>query len=130
MWQWNGVNGGKCSKEGKGGKGHNGEWLASWHRPLYFTMAAQIHEHLKWAKANTIKDKPYVLVLGYLHRTVGPFKAFMSSIFSSDEVNVAIPDGLDVTTVTSSHGRTPSILHLFKHRRTINAQNFDQHRGI
>ena len=50
-------------------------------------------------------------MLGCLTCTVAPLKEFLAWLFDPDEVQVA--------TVDSSRGRTASIVHFAKHRRTV-----------
>ncbi len=93
----------------------------AWHENLYHAMANHIYYDVEWAAANDSKVMPRALVLGCLHRTVGPLKAFLSQLFKEEEVEVA--------TVDSSRGRMAPIVHFVKHRRTVDAPSWDQHRG-
>ena len=86
--------------QGKGGGVHQ---LVAWHQNLYSAMAIQIYYVMVLAKANNIKEKPYVLVFDCLHRVIGRLKAFLSHMCTDEEVDVAAVDSL--------RGRTVPILH-------------------
>ena len=82
----------------------------AWHEPLYVAMALYIWYDVNEAKRNK-REMPYVLVLGCLTCTVAPLEDFLSWLFEGD--------GVQMATVDSSRGRTASIVHFAKHRRTV-----------
>ncbi len=109
------------SAANKNKKPQNDE-AVGWHETLYMVLAIQIRLQLRWAKTHNVQERPYVLVLTFLTRTVAPLKKFVSFLFTAEEV--------DVCTVDSARGRTAPIVHFLKHRRTCSAASWDQHQGL
>ena len=77
-----------------------------WHQHLFTALTLQVHHDVQWAKEQHVQERPYVLVLTFLNRTVAPLRALMQHLFPAAE------EAVDVCTIDSARGRTAPIVHL------------------